>query len=680
MTSGNPMTPANMSVSDVSLPPRQNAFSANARGLFNRFSTSLRCGLADGSLFFAIVTIAVWLLSRSFQGIEGDARVYMARALADLDPNGVGRDFMFVYDGQSQFSIFTFLADRLVGALNPANASIVFWLSNCICWFAAALFFVSRFTQSRMTWAILIVVAALPSYYGPFELLRFGEQYAIPRPLTEACVLAVLGFLIDGRRGFALLFLALAAVLHPIMALPGALIFGVDLCRSDRRWIWLGGAFGLAAIAAAACHLPLFDRLTTLVDPEWLTLLRIRNPYLFPTVWPAEPFGLLALEIATIAIATEHLAPRVRFIFLASAGAGLFGMICATLFADLWPLLLVVQAQLWRMIWLTGVVAAVSLALCLLNLRSRSPRFELACAFLVFGWFFTDEAVMTFLSTFAALLIYYLRQLTLALSRRVLNSIWILLLLFGGGAELYTAHSFVSFWMNEPEGGRAPLYLLWNTHVFLIPIVLLAMGWAWRSDWLSAQRLGPLAGATALCAVLFWDDRADARKINDAAHRDEALAKLFPADQSEIYWVGGMEPWYLVGHPSWLLRIQGAGIVFSRPLAVFWQERLMALIELDLADKNILTPWSIPMRQDAIPLKRDAVDRLCARHDAPSAIVAPLEDGMTPAADLKFKTWRPPAPEFRLTQQDAAVTWHRVSSYMIVSCADHVPDRQTSSR
>jgi hypothetical protein len=491
-------------------------------------------------------------------------------------------------------------------------------------------------------------------------------------------VLAVLGCLIDGRRGLAFLLLVLAVALHPIMALPGALIFGFDLCRSDRRWIWVGVAGGLTVIVAAVAGLPLADRLTVLIDPEWLTLLRIRNPYLFPTLWQAEPFGLLVLEIVTIAVAVENLAPRVRFIFLASAAAGLFGLIFATVFADFWPLLLVVQAQLWRTVWLTGVIAAVSLSLCLLNLPQRTPRFELTCAFLVFGWFFTDEPVMTFLSSFAAAVIYYLPQLNLTLSRRVLSGIWTLLILFGGGAEVYTGYSWVSFWLAEPEGARAPLYLLWNTHVFLVPVAVLAIAYAWRSDWLSPRRLGLIAGVAALCTIFYWDDRSSARKTNDMAHHAEDLVKLFPDDHSEIYWVGGLEPWYLLGHPSWLLRIQGAGIVFSRPLAMFWQERLKALLNLDLADKNILTPWWIPMRQDPIRLTHGAVDALCARPDAPSAIVAPLEDDTAPPSDLKFKTWKAPVPEFRLTQQDAIVTWHRLTSYMIVSCADHTPERQAS--
>jgi hypothetical protein len=640
-----------------------------------RILKNMRLALADGSVFFAIATFAVWLLSRPFEGIYGDARIYMARALADNDPNGVGRDFMFVFDGQSQFSIFHFIADWLVAAINPANTSLVFAIANSICWFSAALLLVNCFAQGRMKWAILMIAVVLPNYYGPFTLLRYGEAFAVPRPLAEACVLAALAFLIDGRRAFAALFLMLGAAFHPIMTLPGILIFGLDLCRTDRRWLVAGLSIGLAGLAAATLGLPLVDRLTTSIDPDWLSLLRIRNPYLFPTAWPWETFGFLALASASIVLAMDLVAPKVRFVFWSVLGVGLGGIAFATVFGDLWVSLLVVQAQLWRMTWILNVLAGLSFALCLLNVRERGPRLELATALLVFGWMFWDAPALTFFCGFAALLLYRLKHMDFAFNRPLLTAIWALILAAGAIVKFRLGAAFFDFALAAPTGAHVPLLLLWGLYIFSIPLIVFASMWVWRPHWFPAKLLGALAFVAVLCAGCFWDDRPAARKMTDAAPHPADLAALIPADHSEIYWIGGIEPWYLLGHPSWLLRIQGAGIVFSRELSMFWQERLNALISMHLADENILGPWTIPEKDDAVQLTRAAVDRLCARPDAPSTIVSEMEEGGSLPSDIKFKTWQSPVPQFQFLVRKEALTWRKIEKFIVISCTDHVPEQ-----
>jgi len=656
---------------DMVLPAARNA-SVKDGGLYAaRFFNYLQCALADGTLLFGIVLAATWLLSRPFGGIEADARIYMARALADLDPAGVGRDFMFVYDGQSQFSIFSILADRLVAAFDPAGASLVFAWVNLICWFAAAQFFASRFAEGRMKWAILMILAVVPSYYGPYQILQFREQFAVPRPLAEACVLVALAFLTKQRRGLAFIFLTAAAALHPIMALPGVLIFALDLCRSDRRWIAAGFGLVIAGLIAALSGLPFFDRLTTLIDPDWLALLRVRNPYLFPTLWDLQPFAFLALQIVTIALAADLLTPRVRTMAWAVAGAGIGGILISLIFGDLWPVLLVVQAQLWRMTWLTGVVAAICLGLCLLHLPRRDIRCQAATAFLVLGWVFYDEPVFGIPAMAVALLLSALRHVAFPVRPSVLKILWALIVAAGLEVRLPSVLAFFHYVADKPQGYHASYGLLWNIYFPSIPLVAFAVAWVLRPAWFSVRVMGSGAAAVMLAAMLLWDDRSADRKLTDEAHHPAGLVALFPADHSEIYWMRGVEPWYLLGHPSWLLPIQGAGIVFSRPLAMFWEERLRALLSLNLADQNILGPWTMPEPDIAIQLTRNSVDHLCARADAPGSIVAPLEEGTPRPADLKFKTWEPPVPEFRLSQKGETVSWHKFAEYLIVSCADH---------
>ncbi len=633
-------------------------------------TASLRRSHDDGTLFFSVAVIAVWLISRPFRGIEGDSRIYMARALADLHLATIGRDMMFVYDGQSQFSIFSIVTGKLAGFFGLSTTCLILTLVALAAWLVAANLFVGRFAEGRWKLSILMIVAVAPSSYSPFELLHFGESLAVPRPFAEAGVLAGLAFLVDRRRVAAAAFFVLAAAFHPIMALPGLMVFCVDLCFANRKWLVVGSLVATLAVIATWCGLPLFERLKIVIDPEWLTLLRVRNPYLFPTLWPPEILTFLTLQLLTIIIAASLVASRVRAIFLAVVGVSLGSFLLATIFGDLWPLLLVVQAQLWRAAWLVAALGAISLAICLFSLPQKGSRLELSCIFLVAGWLFAEEPSVGFACAAIAFCLFLWRSRSFVLSRTSLNIVWSLVICVGIVSRLPATFAYVHYVMETPVGGHAAFSLFLALQILEIPFTALAVFWTVRQRVAPAWSIG-LAGALLVVFLCFvWDDRTAIRKVADRAPYPAELTALLPNDQSEILWIGEPEPWYFIDHPSWALRIQGAGIVFSRPLSMHWQERIRALITLDLSDKNLLSPWTVSMRPDGIQLRRTSVTKLCARSDAPSTIVAPIEDGMEFPADLDFNTWQPLAPQFRITQKQMKVVWHKVKTYIIVSCKD----------
>lgn len=107
----------------------------------------------------------LFLLLHPYRGIEGDARLYVGRALADLDPAGIGRDLMFVHDGQSRFSLFPALLRGLVGALGPAWAALAVSLAGLAAWFTAAVALAVRLGGTGR-WIVLAAVVVLPISYG----------------------------------------------------------------------------------------------------------------------------------------------------------------------------------------------------------------------------------------------------------------------------------------------------------------------------------------------------------------------------------------------------------------------------------------------------------------------------------------------------------------------------------
>jgi hypothetical protein len=196
--------------------PQANVAAARARARFAAIWSALQ-----GNAVPLFVCAALWALSHPYAGIIHDARIYIGRVMADLDPAGIGRDMMFVHDGQFGFSLFPFLIHGLVAHLGPGAAARIVSGLGCLCSFAAATILAMQLVKGRAVWLMLVFACVLPHAYGS-QVFQIAETMAVPRPFAEAAVLLSLAALISGRPGTAIALVLVGAALHPIMALAGA--------------------------------------------------------------------------------------------------------------------------------------------------------------------------------------------------------------------------------------------------------------------------------------------------------------------------------------------------------------------------------------------------------------------------------------------------------------------------
>ena len=353
-----------------------------------------------------IAAFLVWMLSHPFEGVAGDGIIYISRAVADLDPDGLGKDMMFVHDGQSNFSLFRLLARFLTAELGPTNTTFVLAIVNSVTWFVAFAYLARRAFDRRIAWLATMFVAVLPLDYGAFHILHAGEIFAVPRPLAEALVFLALAAILQRRFWLASGWFAGAAILHPIMLLAGvavAILVVVDRVR------WLALVLVVASAILLGCayaNVPVIDRLLTIVDPEWQNLLKIRHPYLYPTLWQPEMFGRTALSVATLSIASRLTHGLPRRLLLAAAVVGPLGILVSALVGDVAAVLLIEQIQLWRMEWLTSTLGAAALALCAANLWPEGGLRRLTFMLLCFGWTFDSQSYVALIAGFLALAVY----------------------------------------------------------------------------------------------------------------------------------------------------------------------------------------------------------------------------------------------------------------------------------
>lgn len=616
-----------------------------------------------------LAVFGLFLLSRPYQGVRHDGRLYVADALAKLDPAGVGKDPMFVHDGQFGFSLYTPLLAKLIAALGLSTATLVAVLLTLILWFAAAVLLVERLLADRpaaVRWAALIFVAVMPAAYGPLNLIGFGEAYSTPRGLAEAAGLAAMATYLCGRRFLALAICLVGMVLHPIMGLCAAAAIGLAMCFEDRRWLWaaLAGA-GLLTIAGLL-RLPLADRIVTVMDPAWRAVVAIRSPIVFPAQWPIETWALMALQACTLAAGAALLTGASRRLALGALIAGALGVAVTMVLGEGLSLLLFLQLQAWRMLQPMAVLALISLAVLSAELPRRGPLSLCGLVLLAVAWMFRDAGALALAFAPAGLLCVLagprarLDQPKLV-SAVSLGTLVLAALVYAGLRVSYLR----SLLTDMPASWPFSLEYAWGSE---LPTLLLTLGvGAWLAFGWKPLPVAARIAAVAVVGVLaltLWDDRSPSIRERDQG-RDPALVAMTAARPGPVLWMlGDIEPWVAMGRASWASRVQTAGVVFSRPLALEMRARADRL----KATAMVKDDWMKPPQQETAPPPPPtlaAVRAFCSASDAPAWIVWARWTTVTLDPALGARDWTPRAPFVQLTRQG----WLKANRYAVIPCA-----------
>ena len=620
-----------------------------------------------------VALLAFWIFCNPYSGIGNGSLIYSGRALADLDQAGVGRDIMFANDGQSAFTVFTFALRELAAFFGAADATMLMSAAATIVSFLGFVV-LARCSASRPVANLAIVfAAALPAAYGGFQLFSYAETAATPRPFAEALVLCGLTALLLRRRALAGVLMVGAFLLHPIMALPGIVVLLAWLTLDDRRWILLILALLVAVLGAAWLGVSPYDRLLTIVDPEWRALLLARNPHLFPTSWPSGWIGRVAARVATLLIGAGLARAPLRRLFLLALVVGLFGLAFSFLLNERFTSLLLVQAQTWRMLWLTFAIANMAAAICAFDLWRRDGLARIVAGLVALSWIWADQDRLAVILAVTAVGCHYAlepgRYVVSRLVLRLALSALAVVGIIGLAVTQISIHDVVASAPSDlqQEVRRTVALLDEYTPLAILAAVLMIRGW----PRLGRASAGVLSVCVLVVAMLHWDQRSIANTFLDSGAGAPDLRRTIATRPGEVYWINGSrEAWLWLGRPQWLATIQGAGIVFSRDLAIRYKQRSNLAIRLGLADDDVLTPLLEPHAAHMPVLTAANVAAFCAASDAPAWIVAPLVADTTLAPGVPGFVWQAPVEMLEPLEHGTRYDWLRVSRYAVVACAD----------
>lgn len=610
-----------------------------------------------------LALFALYVVIHPYRGVHGDALIYVTRAWAPRAM--VDGDMLFAHESQTALTLYGVLL-RLFNMLLPvAEAARALAICGVGVWFAGLLTFtralaLAAHLPARIALAMAALVALAPLNYSAGSSFLAGEFLAVPRPFAEGFVLVAFACMFEGRWRTGVAALLVAAAFHPLMGAAGAAVAFIWVALGDRR-LWLVALAGaVLALAGAAMGAPYLSNLLVTFDPEWLALLRLRTSYLFLSQAPVSFWTDNVLRGIILVIAAWRCVGALRTFLMAVLIASAAAIIVSLLFADLWPSVLMTQAQPWRVLFIPAILAPAALMLVACRgegLQTRITLALLACAFMT-----RDAAALCLLFSLGALAFQFNTSARLC-THRIEALLWMIATAAWVGFDLLNLVGFGDILANAPPGFVFQWSYLWVLRPLALPLAVLVIYLAkWREAprvWIAACVLAVASAA----AVLRYDDRAPV-DISLESRQAPDLVSALPADERPVLWLGlGKEPWYWLSRANWVAPVQASSIVFSRELARDWSERVRFLIDRGIVAPEVLSNQALPAARN---LSRDAIAAVCQREDAPSAIVAPMRASESSPEGARRVV--APAPSFQFQAGDS-MRFDTIASYAVWTCA-----------
>jgi len=527
-------------------------------------------------MLMLLLAATFWMIGRPYEGINHDSQLYMLQALARLYPTSLGQDVFLKFGSQDDFTIFSPVYAAVIALLGAEDASRYLTLAGQLWWFAALVFLAVGLLGARRGWLAVAIVAALPGYYGAFDIFRYAEPFLTSRLFAEACVLTGLALTTAGHRWPGGLFVLSAMALHPLIGMGGLLVWAALVAAPRlRRWMFPGVLAGCLLAAAVAVLAPVYP--LAQFDPEWLELVRNRSSFLFLQDWTAAAWEGITLTIVTVWIFGSATAPgRARTLLLTSAGMGALGLVVSGV-GSAFDVVLLIQGQAWRWTWVAGALVGLAAVAGAGNAWQEGPGARaalllLATAWLLSGW----EAVAP--AGLAAVCWTARRRLDGRVGR---IAMLVALALFVAAAYLWLWRQPLWSPLAPPDSLRSPT---WYQAKSLLADGILGSLIA-TGLWFAAQRMQRLAaafvavgGVAALTAVAVVPDWSRVEFTTPDRSEVAAWKAIIPEDAEVLWPADNVAPWLLLGRRNYMSTSQAAGVVFSRPATMEMLKRARELI------------------------------------------------------------------------------------------------------
>ena len=550
-----------------------------------------------------MLAVALWCLNHAYVGMfEHDARVYSLLVWHWLSPEAYARDPFFLFGSQDRYSVFTPVYGSLAALVGLPNAALTVSALGGGLWVAASAVVARGLLDDRRWQAFAVLCCAMASFnYSP-NGNTFVLNEAFPTARSIAFPLGALALGLAMRQQFrTAVALAIAScALHPLLGIWPLLM--IIAHRMADRLVLLAGAAALTLIAGL--HFGGFAALQRL-DPAWESIIRHSSTDIFVGPLGTARINATLAWLSLLLWATHFSAENVRRWYRLGAAIGASGFLTAQLASYLYPVVLIVQAQLWRAMWVPVFLGVFALAQILDTAWRGRHRIWWAIGglLLVIGSDWLGYILLGTWILFQSPLQVYALAIGRRINQRARGFAWLLLV----GLLLAVSPGYVQ------DLGMLGNGLARNVQSGfpVLDGLLLAGGlgvgallWAWLlTSGLPVRMLLAGSGLLLVFAALHWDQRLETYRawehLRDSSRPPMFAAAIRPGDV--VLWPGPMPQrvWHELGTANYGSSDQVIGGVFSREKTFEMLRRRQRLAVASLAES-----WPLSATEELLLLDR----------------------------------------------------------------------------
>ena len=527
--------------------------------------------------FATLLVAAAWLLARPYVGLRHDGLLYLGQIMLQWDPGVFSRDLFFEFGSQDRFSIAAPVLANLYRHVDFAKAQIVLVMASQLAVVLAAFALLRRAGATSAECVLGLVALGVMSHnYGGWVIFSFSERFVTGRTFAEPFALLALLLIDRNRVAAGMVAMAASLVFHPLVAVPAmAVAWGVLVLR-DRRWAWALVAVP-AALALGAAQIDPFSRLVTVFDDEWFKAVRRANGHIFVTEWHVEDLEAVVFDCAVLWVAAR-LFPTVGALLRVTAIATVALYCISALGTDGLHNVLLTQIQLWRVHWLTHLLALTLLPALLVRAWRQDDTVSHILVFVVAAAAVSlnvrySSSTLLMLCAASALWLYAKRPpISPGLLKAARAAAAVALIAVSVLILLETSRQLASA-RGHDLGLSYFILLAVTAPVLSIPAALLLLH-AWRHGRPAAAGALAVAAAGVVFGLTHWDQRPPwTRYFEDNLRTEHPWEKLIAPTEQVLWWDEAPRVWGLLHRASYYSILQGAGLLFNRGTAIEHQRR-----------------------------------------------------------------------------------------------------------
>jgi hypothetical protein len=601
--------------------------------------------LAERPFTLFLLLVALNALARPYCNCAHDARLYSLQVINQVETGAFADDVFLRYGSQDKFSFFSSAVAPMAATLGIRETFFALYLVfNTIFLWGLFRFIRALFADPMISTAALIYLVTSDLFYGGHGIFAVHEQFFTPRLIATGLVFHALERIV--KHGFivAAVLLAVAIVMHPLMALGGVLVWGGYVARLWVPTKWFYGSFAAVSVLALAVLAiePISVQFFGYMDDDWHEMVRRAVLYNYPDAWSRFDWTnqLLAFAVAGAGIVWLFRGDvvRERFLLIATL-AGIVGL-TATALASWSPYALLFQGQPYRVVWILKVLQ-VPLAFMVFSrccqstaLLPRLAALGLAAFFLIVHYGFNELVIFMAVFPLAA---FYWRVMDDATRPDWLWRACLTTLYIGAVGWLLYRWAFVFANLDTILGffDKADLIrvlLQMIPGVLWLTLVFFAIRWVQSNGEAARLRWVCLIAAFALPTFFFAIEQTPAGRSEFTRYGDDIVFARRAIDQQRgnqsappsIYCsLGHAEYVWLDLHgTSYFDIVQTAGVMFQRETALELKRRIHVVRNFEMArlrkETLFIAPECIPLIEkfheakfeDPEPTETDLV-RLC---------------------------------------------------------------------